>query len=255
MTDTDKRAESGPSIPNDQILVDSVEIGKALATVVESRTPLTIRIEERQTFYVSLLVDVDSENQVLYIDELLPKNGNDALVNGEVFSVRALCRGIPVFFKGNKILSVEEDSGALTYKLAFPERLIYQQRRQFFRVAVGLKQNCDVVLKRSKKQADSNSSAVRGRVVDLSQRGAGFQILGQLEPELLVGEHMAECEISLPDYEYITCQAEIRRFFYDEERDISSCGLLLHGLEKGQQRKLDRYILQLQREARKSPAG
>jgi c-di-GMP-binding flagellar brake protein YcgR len=252
MSDDNKNSVNPPSIPKDQILVDPVEIGKALAGVVESRSQLTLRIEDRLTPYVSLLVKVDSENQILYIDELLPKNGNEALSNGEIFSIRALCRGIPVFFGGNQILSVDGESGLLTYKLRFPDRLVYQQRRQFFRVSVGITQNCEAVIIRSERKQDSDAISTRGRVIDLSQRGARLQIPGQLSPELEVGEQLAECEISLPDCDYLKSQAEIRHFFYDEERDVSYCGLLFHGLGKVEQRKLDRYVLQLQREARKN---
>lgn len=252
MNEKNRNNVNESNIPKEQILSDPVEIGKALAAVVESRSQLTVRIEDRVTPYVSLLIEVDSENQVFYIDELLPKNGNEALGNGEIFSIRALCRGIPVFFEGNQILSVEDESGSLTYKVKFPGRLVYQQRRQFFRISVGVTQNCDALLMRSESEQGPDAISTRGRVIDLSQRGAGLQIPGQLSSELEVGEQLDECEVSLPDCDYLKSQAEIRHFFYDEERDVSYCGLLFHGLGKVEQRKLDRYVLQLQREARKN---
>ncbi|MBV1914249.1 MAG: flagellar brake protein [Pseudomonadales bacterium] len=246
-----------PAIPKDQILVDATEIGKALATVADNRVQLVIKIVDRHTSYVSALVDVDAEQGVLYLDELLPENGNVALRNGETFSVRALSRGIPVFFSGNTILSAEDEDGLLTYKVAFPRKMIYQQRRQFFRIAVAMAQNCDAVLERFSQQDQEmeKTPLIRGRVVDLSQRGMGLQILGELSSELEVGEEITTCEISLPDFDYIRCQAEVRHCAYDEEHDITHCGVKFCGMDKVQQRKLDRFVLHLQREARKSPSG
>jgi len=251
--------EQETTIPSDQILVDPTEIGKALTAVIESRSQLTVRIDDRLTPYVSLLVEVDSEERVLYIDELLPQNGNDALGNGERFSIRALCRGIPVFFGDNQILSAEseDETGPLTYKVPFPEKLVYQQRRQFFRVTVAANQNCNAVLVREHAESGKGTDALslRGRVIDLSQRGFGVQFPGLVSPEMIEGECIQECEISLPDLEYVTCQAEVRYFFYDEQRDISVAGLRFDGLAKPDQRMIDRYVLQLQREARKGPSG
>ncbi|MBL4583250.1 MAG: flagellar brake protein [Pseudomonadales bacterium] len=255
MSENSKKNNASAEIPKDQILVDPVEIGKALATVVENRSQLTVRINDRLTPYVSLLVEVDSTKNVLYIDELLPKNGNDALCNGEIFSVRAMCRGIPLFFESNQILSVESEKGVLSYKIKFPKKLVYQQRRQFFRMAVGLTQNCDAVLAPSDDGLNAAGPSIRGRVVDLSARGVGVRILGQLETELCVGDKLSECEISLPDHDFINGPAEVRHFFYDEERDITICGLKFKGLNKVEQRTLGRYVLHLQREARKSPGG
>jgi c-di-GMP-binding flagellar brake protein YcgR len=197
------------------------------------------------------LVEVDAAQNLLYIDELVPEKGNEAISNGEIFSVRALSRGVPVFFRYNRIISVESDGGSFTYKIPFPKELIYRQRRQFFRTTVGLTQDCDMLLTSSMQERP----ALRGRVTDLSQVGAGIQIPGQVVPEFALGESLTECEISLPEYEYMNCQAEVRHVHYDEARDVSSCGLLFHQLEKNQQRKLDRYVYQLQREARKSPGA
>ena len=246
-----------PPIPKDQILVDTAEIGKALASVVESRAQLEVRIVDRHTLYVSSLVEVDIEQGILYLDELLPVNGNEALSNGETFSVRALCRGIPVFFSGNTIVSVENENDLLTYKVAFPRKLIYQQRRQFFRISVPMTQNCDAIFERLNldNRDVERVPSVRGRVIDLSQRGMCVQIPGELSSDLEVGEKITSCEISLPDFDYIRCQAEVRHCVYDEERDITYCGVQFRGLEKVQQRKLDRFVLHLQREARKSPGS
>jgi len=240
----------------DLTLKHSTEIGKALSTVVQSRSPLTLRIDDRLTPYMSLLVEVDSDEKVFYIDELLPKNGNKMLVAGERFSITALSRGIPVFFKDNQILSTEEIDGSLAYKIAFPTRLVYEQRRQFFRISVGITQNCDAVLARVEADDEETKQAsIRGRVIDISQRGIGIQFPGELVPELSIGEWLQECEIGLPDDEVVNCPAEVSHFFYDEDRDISTCGLSFHELDKQQQRKIDRYVLHLQREARKSPGA
>lgn len=77
-----------------KVFTTPLEIAANLRMLQESHDPLIITFHERSQRFQSYVVDVDRDNNVLSLDEMIPRDGERFLENGEPFRVEGFHDGV-----------------------------------------------------------------------------------------------------------------------------------------------------------------
>lgn len=234
--------QSDASFPFDEgAMLDNAErIVGILQRVMQRRLMINTKIEGIPGQFHTAILDIDVKKKSLHLDELSPINGHQFIRKGTVLYLSTLLDGVdircPVTIK-----AVKEDSKGAIYHVNLPERIVYQQRRQNFRVQLHTEHKLYVEL------FPADHEVIKGEISDISIGGIGaivFEEYSDFEPH--AGEWI-NCEISLSE-ETLKTEMEIRfvsRLQHDKGYRI---GAKLPKLDQTQQRMMERLVTQLQRE-------
>ena len=78
-------AQDAPQPP--KVLTTPMEIASNLRMLQESHDPLMITFNDRTQRFQSYMVDVDRDNQLMTLDEMVPRDGERFLAAGIPFRV------------------------------------------------------------------------------------------------------------------------------------------------------------------------
>lgn len=136
---------------------------------------------------------------------------------------------------------------ARCYWVPFPAGILYHQRRNAYRAKLrGAAVEIMLCAKAIKKP-------LGGRMLDVSATGCKISLAGNLQSKLQAGQIHELCA-RLP-FDSITIAVEVRHVSHDQNLDVTVCGLRFHRLDGPTQRNIERFVYQLQREARRDQAA
>lgn len=181
---------------------EQAEIFILLKRALETRCLLTVFIGSDRTPYTSAILEVVREGRYLVLDELTPALGHERIQAEPRIEVRALVEGIELRFE-TRVTQIGAQDDLPYYKVAFPQEVIYAQRRRQHRVTVPLSQGFEVIVTFADEQE------LRGELRDLSVGGLCARIRsGTIDPKQ--DRHaLASCRILLPDERSILSDIEI----------------------------------------------
>ncbi len=156
------------------------QVYSVLTSVQKARSPITIKFENNDRYYTSLILKTDLDEGYLLIDEFAPEDGHLLALQHESFSVRGSHKGVSLFFRPNIIAGSGSESGIAFYKLPLPAEMIYQQRRAAFRALVARSLNVGVKLTSAQR-----GETLNGRLYDISVSGCRVNFEGEIKPELV----------------------------------------------------------------------
>ena len=241
---TDLFSEARASQPPQQ-LTSPLEITSHLRVLMQSRAPLEIKFSERQQIYQSYIVEVEPSNNRIALDEFIPNNGERLLLNGETFNVLTHRHGVRITWSHSQPALPDTLDNAPCYWLNLPEQITYHQRRNAFRAETLPEQSLSVQINSSRL-----SEPINGRLLNISATGCKVQL--KLQNSALELGHLYEsCILTLPSGK-IHLSAELRHQYFDESRNSTAAGFKFHDLQSADQRTIERFVYQLQREARRS---
>jgi len=223
-------AEDAPQPP--KVLTTPLEIASTLRMLQESHDPLIITFHERSQRFQSYLVDVNRDGGTLALDEMIPRDGERHLENGEPFRIEGFHDGVRVAWESNGSLSISEKDGHRIYTGSLPDEVVYHQRRNAFRAALKLAQLVNIELGGEKLKAP-----ISGKLLDISER---LQ-LGQVYDRFIA---------ALP-FGSMTTSVELRYLHFEEKINTTFAGVRFHNMSGLVQRQVERFVYQLQREARR----
>lgn len=233
--------DDGPQPP--KILKTTVEIHSNLRLLQENRTPLLVHFAGRSVRYQTYVVDLAPEKGWIALDELVPNDGERLLMAGEPFSVEGFHDGARIAWQNDLPIHAGELDDARCYWIAVPTEMLYHQRRNAFRAPIsGPAVNVALSGKIIKKPLD-------GRLLDMSATGCKISLSGQIPSGLQTGQ-VYELSAALP-IGNITTAVELRHLSHDEKNNVTYCGLRFYRLSGLPQRNIERFVYQLQREARR----
>lgn len=235
------------SMDSEHIISRPAEIASILSSLQRHHSPMTVHFRGVDQSYLSLVLAVDRKEQVFYLDELNPPSGHKRALAGEEFSVRGAEEGISIFFSHCKVLKViEEDDGAV-YRVAFPKTLMHNQKRDAFRAHVMRSLEVPVSLLSYERQ-----QPMPARLLDISSTGCKLEFETLVEPAFKPLEIFEEMTISLPEFEKeVTLPVEARHAIYNEHKSRTTCGFRFINVDGRTQAEIDRFVIFLQREARR----
>ncbi|SDU85652.1 flagellar brake protein [Pseudomonas mucidolens] len=236
-------AEDAPQPP--KVLTTPLEIAGTLRLLQESNDPLIITFQERNQRFQSYLVDIDRDGKTLILDEMIPRDGERYLENGEAFRVEGFHEGVRVAWESNGNLTISEEDGHRTYQGSMPNEVVYHQRRNAFRAALKLAQLINVDLGGEKLKAPVN-----GKLLDISATGCKLRFEGDISQRLQLGQVYDRFIAALP-FGNMTTAVELRYLHFEEKIDATFAGVRFHNMSGLVQRQVERFVYQLQREARR----
>jgi len=105
--------EAGPQPP--KLLTSPLEIHASLKPLLDNRSPVMIRFDERNQRYQSFLIELDREKGWLALDELIPNDGERLLLQGEAFHLEAFDEGVRIAWSNSQPVHPSEMDGARCY--------------------------------------------------------------------------------------------------------------------------------------------
>ncbi|WP_434561798.1 flagellar brake protein [Pseudomonas sp. Z5-35] len=235
-------ADDAPQPP--KVLNTPLEISGNLRMLQDSHDPLIITFHERSQRFQSYLVDVDRERNTLALDEMIPRDGERFLLAGEPFRVEGFHDGVRIAWEGNGALTIQESKDGRCYRGALPDEVVYHQRRNAFRAALKLAQLVNVEL-----GGDKLKSPVNGKLLDLSATGCKLRFDGDITERLQLGQVYERFIAALP-FGSMTAPVELRYLHFEERINTTFAGVRFHNISGLVQRQVERFVYQLQREAR-----
>lgn len=236
--------EEGPQPP--QILKTPAEIYSSLRPLLDSHTPLLLRFTERSQRYQTFLVDINREKGWIALDELVPNDGERLLNAGETFQIEGFYEGVRIAWNNDHPAHAGELHDAPCYWIPLPVEILYHQRRNAYRAQ--LMGPISVVL-----NGRTIKKPLAGTLLDMSATGCKLSFKGDIQDRLQTGQVYEQLSAKLP-FGTITTEVELRHLAYDEKIDATFCGMRFHRISGLTQRNVERFVYQLQREARRDQA-
>lgn len=237
----------GPQPPRN--ITSPLEIQSLLKGLHSARTPLELRFEDRTQVFQSYLVVLDAPTGVIYIDELIPSVGDKWIDQGEAFRIDAWQDGVHMRWDcagGTRVQLADE---APAFAVQLPVELTYHQRRGAFRAQIHRSIETRLELIQAGQQGRHG-----GELLDISATGCKVRMPGNLVSALQPGKRYEQSLLQLEEGVSFEINAEVRHRRYLEERDETHVGVHFHQPPTPVQRQIDRFVTQLQREARRLAA-
>ncbi|WP_095106828.1 flagellar brake protein [Pseudomonas sp. Irchel 3E20] len=236
-------AEDAPQPP--KVLTTPLEIAANLRSLQESHDPLIITFHERSQRFQSYLVEVDRDSGMIALDEMIPRDGERFMFGGEPFRVEGFHEGVRIAWESNGTPTLDETKDHRCYRTVMPTEVVYHQRRNAFRAALKLAQLVDIELGGEKLKAP-----VKGKLLDISATGCKLRFDGDISDRLQLGEVYDRFVAALP-FGAMTAPVELRHLHHEERIDTTFAGVRFHNMSGLVQRQVERFVYQLQREARR----
>lgn len=165
----------------------------ALLSEIEQSSPLcTVQIDGSQQEYNSSILGIKPEKNLIILDELVPKEGNQALEKNRTLKLLTFHKGIHLSFNLSEI-ELGHSRGISYYKAALPDRIFYPQRRRSPRIEIS---SIDIAFTGI---SERTNVSVSGYLFDLSRGGAGID-LPVNRARVQRGDTIKNCQISFEDY-------------------------------------------------------
>ncbi|PZW44484.1 MULTISPECIES: flagellar brake protein [unclassified Pseudomonas] len=235
--------DCGPQPP--KVLKAPVEIVANLRLLQQHHDPLTLTFHERNQRFQSYVIEVDRERNLLVLDEMMPSDGERYLQNGEAFSVESQHDGVRIAWDCPTGMRTGEHQGERCYVGAIPGEVLYHQRRNAFRAALKQSEQVKVQLGGTRLR-----TPLEGLMLDISASGCKTRFAGDVSKQLQPGQIYEVFCASLSVGKLETA-IELRHVRYDDKLDVTFAGLHFDNLSGLQQRLIERFVYQLQREARR----
>jgi c-di-GMP-binding flagellar brake protein YcgR len=236
-------SEDAPQPP--KVLTTPLEIAANLRLLFDSHDPLIITFEERAQRFQSYVVQIDRESNQMALDEMIPREGERYLEAGEKFRVEGFHDGVRIAWESAGRLQIVEAAGQRSYLGPLPTEVVYHQRRNAFRAALKLSQLINVEI-----AGDKIKSPVRGKLLDISATGCKLRFDGNIAENLQLGQIYERFCAELP-YGSMIAPVELRHLHFEERIDTTFAGVRFHNMTGLVQRQVERFVCQLQREARR----
>ncbi|MNS67856.1 Flagellar brake protein YcgR [compost metagenome] len=190
-------------------------------------------------------MDLDRDSNMIALDEMIPRDGERYLLAGESFRVEGFHEGVRIAWESNGQLNIDESGGSRCYRGPLPDEVVYHQRRNAFRAALKLAQLVNVNLDGEKLKAP-----ISGKLLDISATGCKLRFDGDITGSLQLGQVYDRFNADLP-FGKMTAPVELRYLHFEERISTTFAGVRFHNMSGLVQRQVERFVYQLQREARR----
>lgn len=121
-----REQEAGPQPP--RTIRSPLEITSHFKALLQSRDQLIISFPDRAQSFQSFMVAVDNGSRQLWIDEMVPTEGDRYISQGESFQIDAWHDGVHMRWRCPSAERVMLEN-APAYRAALPDEMFYHQKR------------------------------------------------------------------------------------------------------------------------------
>jgi flagellar brake protein len=219
------------------------DIYAVLRALHTDRSSVTVQFDGSAAATTSMILEVDLKSRRFRLDQFSTSSYDKYAEAGKKFTLRASVNGIRVIAKDLVVDKIGRDDGGLYYDVKFPATLLYMQRREAFRawvpgaLAVNATLNCQ------------GRATINGRIQNMSATGCRLLAEGRVSPEPQMMEKF-HINTYLPLIEStLSCDATTAYSQYLQDRNQTVIGLKFENLKRPDQVTINRFVVQLQREA------
>lgn len=230
-----------------ETITSAARISMVLRPLMEKHAIITATLPDSNKFFNTALLSIDIQQSTITIDGLHPEEGHALFLKAGKVTLHTMHEGIDVNF-GVNLKTSDTENGMAFYVVNFPESIRYLQRRNSFRVPVSAAKEIKVDIETNDKKLYS------GVLSDISSGGMCVRFAKKKELELSHQTEDTQCCIHLPDKRKIQCTFKVCHSNYIEANNSLHIGGSFDNLDKIQHRTIERFVIELQRLARKSLA-
>jgi len=222
----------------------AVDIYGVLRALQNKRCSINLQFDSSALSFNSVILDVDSQENHILLDEIKPRQGHRLINSGIPFSIRASVDGIRVHASGLQATRTLNDQSSVLYIIPFPEKVLYLQRRDAFRTPVPVKLTVNASL-----YSNQHFDVMSAGLVDISMTGVCLCFTGEMSQALKI-EDQFDLQISIPSLDQMfLCKAELRNQRFDSNCSRTLCGFRFINVNRIVQAILSRFIAQLHQES------
>lgn len=230
-----------------ETVTSTARISMVLRPLMEKHAIITATLPGSSKFFNTALLSVDTQENTITIDGLHPQEGHTLFLKTGKATLHTMYEGIDVSFTAN-LKSSDSENGMAFYVIDFPNSIRYLQRRSAFRVPVSAAKEIKVDIETDNKKLFS------GELSDISAGGMCVRFPKKRTLGLSQQSEETKCCIHLPGKRKIQCIFRVCHSNYIETSNNLHIGGSFQNLDKIQRRTIERFVIELQRLARKSLA-
>ncbi len=227
---------------NGETITNPIESARLLNKVRDKHSLIQISMPGVPEIFFSAILSINPDSEYILLDEINTKHGHELLLIHKKMHVVTKINGIEIRFSAN-LIDINNQHGSAVYKIAYPESIQYLQKRQNYRINIGLGIKIPIKLKRE------DGIPVYGHMINLSETGAGIELDSPCPVQK--AEILPYCELRIHEDDIIKCQLEIRYINDNNSKHIQRIGGQFIGLDGTQQRILSKLVIELQRDLMK----
>lgn len=209
-----------------------------LLDLQEKRQLVEVKIEggKHANSYQSMIVDIDLDKQLLYLDTLIPMNPYNPIIVGDKLTISHHHQGQVIACTG-ELKSVLTDNAGLLYVMELPYNIGIRQRRLFPRTSL---QQFGGIRTRILSPTKTPWAAFP---INLSAGGLRVAIGGNVSDQLRRNCILPKCEISIGSEIRIRCSTTVKSFQYGRQPyQHTRVSLEFNKLEAQQKLRLQQFV-------------
>ena len=185
---------------------------------------------------------VDTDKRLIHFDAFDPAQMNSELKPGTSVHFSLSHLGIRTQFDCTLQESIE--GPRYEHIFTFPKGIEHIQLRDAFRIKISAVNPVRITLESQQGKTYS------GLISDLSVTGARMHLQHLIEPQPHRGDEYPHCYVTLNDGQRIQCGAQLMHWTYDPKKDMTVLGVKFVAMEQTLERRLNRFLTDLQRKER-----
>ncbi len=173
-------------------LTDPFRINKLLHDLLDHPQLCTVTFSGKKQNFSTSILEIHPETRTIILDELHPQPGNTLLQQANKCKLSTHLRGIHLAFALENPSPVHHQ-GLKAYKVNYPDRIYYPQRRNASRVKI---QTLHIPFAGT---CLKNQASAGGQLYDLSRTGVGIT-LSDNHARIQRGDRLKRCHIVIDNY-------------------------------------------------------
>ncbi|MAZ66381.1 MAG: hypothetical protein CMF25_04670 [Kangiellaceae bacterium] len=221
-------------------VTNAAGVHELLTELCKHQTPIQVQFPSAQNMFNSLVLQTSEKAKAFAIDVFNQPVANELIKKATKFTIVSQHNNTPVHFN-SVFLGEKEQNGLSFYKLAYPHKVTYQQRRVTPRVEIPASQRANITVK------TNHGHMLIGQLVDLSTAGIKAIFIGDMSGQLPVNELITTSILRVGERTRLPVSIHVRNLRYNPNSDKTTMGASLDETSQDTQR----LILQLIKSIRK----
>lgn len=221
-----------------------------LRQLINDVDPVSVMFNEGQDTILTVLLDLDDEKGLLYLDWGSSEETNRRFLKSERNFFVSLPQGVRNQFTTGMPREIKYQ-GRRAFAVPLPERYVRLQRREYFRLVLPMTQRAPCTLIQPESEATMQLS-----VVDIGIGGVGLNIPALSFP-LDTGQVFEKARIELKDQPPLELPLEIRHVEEIQKgtKTVQHIGCRFVKLSPAQENAIQKFMSNIQREERAKLGG
>lgn len=216
-----------------------------LRRLQSERAIISVKLDNHPELYNSAIIDIDPVTQEFFLDELAPDAANSLITTATCMEMNGRLKGVNIRCQ-LQVKEIQNDGSFALYRVAYPDVLLYRQRRRHYRARLEQRQDLPIVLPMTLQKN------ITGHLVDISISGVCSYVEYQAAQQLAEAHAIRNASIMLPGQNQVTCDLEVRSIRDYPEQGYSLVGSKFLDIDPMHQQSIERFVAKVDRAQRRS---